>query len=317
MIDRLFAAGVPLENPIAVVMDEAVAYYLTQIDPEKRAVEGGFGVREFPRCLSPWPIAFFEFRIPATERRLHSTHTDEVPYAIGAYAWTMTKAQREEYCIDPAPDTLGYLQSKVAEHYGDAGTAAAWMTTFILWQESPKGNVFGPLVDWTVCYADNGDLLPLEGNWPTIVGGYIKSEFFPTRKEQEGFSQRMIFSYLYPFLFTLSLANCRNVTRVRNTPPNKLSRKYQRKHGRPLTTYYTLNIEPMKQVLRDEGQSETLGLKHALHICRGHFADYTTGKGLFGKHHGMFWVPQHMCGSLEHGEIRKDYNVKAPTGVVE
>ena len=36
----------------------------------------------------------------------------------------------------------------------------------------------------------------------------------------------------------------------------------------PLSRYYTLNIEPMKKVLREEGQVESHGLKHALSVCR-------------------------------------------------
>jgi hypothetical protein len=55
--------------------------------------------------------------------------------------------------------------------------------------------------------------------------------------------------------------------------------------------YHTIEIEPMKKVLRHEGRIETEGLKRALHICRGHFAHYPeTEPGLFGKGiQGDFW----------------------------
>ena len=80
----------------------------------------------------------------------------------------------------------------------------------------------------------------------------------------------------------------------------------------PLSRYYTLNIEPMKKVLREEGKVESHGLKHALSVCRGHFANYTEGKGLFGKYHGQFWIPQHVRGSANQGVVTKDYAVNAP-----
>ena len=118
--------------------------------------------------------------------------------------------------------------------------------------------------------------------------------------------------YLFPFLFAFSLANCKNVTTSLVHPPEKLSRAYQRRHGMPLSRYYTLNIEPMKKVLREEGKAESHGLKHALSVCRGHFVNYTEGKGLFGKYHGQFWIPQHVRGSASHGVVTKDYAVSAP-----
>jgi hypothetical protein len=73
--------------------------------------------------------------------------------------------------------------------------------------------------------------------------------------------------------------------------------------------YHTLNIHPMREILRREGQQDSLGLQKALHICRGHFRDYTQGRGLFGKHKGLYWVDQHMRGSSKQGITVKDYAV--------
>lgn len=65
----------------------------------------------------------------------------------------------------------------------------------------------------------------------------------------------------------------------------------------------------MKKVLRTEGQSETTGLKRALHICRGHFAHYGDDKPLFGKYTGTFWRPMHARGKVEQGVVVKDYKI--------
>jgi len=72
-----------------------------------------------------------------------------------------------------------------------------------------------------------------------------------------------------------------------------------------------LEIDPMKEVLRTEGQVATVGLQKALHICRGHFKTYDE-KPLFGRLKGTFWWPQTLRGSANQGVVLKDYAVKAP-----
>ncbi len=117
---------------------------------------------------------------------------------------------------------------------------------------------------------------------------------------------------LVPILLALSFMNCSNVT-LNEVNPNPVINRERRKAGmKPFVRYHTINIEPMKKVLRTEGNIETEGLKKALHICRGHFATYSEEKPLFGKVAGTFWVPAHTRGSLKQGVIVSDYNVKAP-----
>ena len=106
--------------------------------------------------------------------------------------------------------------------------------------------------------------------------------------------------------------HCRNVKVVEGVPPPKLSKKHEKKSGRPLVHYHVLKIDHMKTVLEREGKASTEGLKKALHICRGHFATYgQDGKGLlFGKHAGRYWIPMHVRGKAEQGVIVKDYDVQ-------
>jgi len=70
-----------------------------------------------------------------------------------------------------------------------------------------------------------------------------------------------------------------------------------------------LEIEPMKKVLKSEGNIDEVGLQRALHICRGHFKDYSNGKGLFGKHKGLYWWDSTVRGTESEGKIIKDYNI--------
>ena len=88
--------------------------------------------------------------------------------------------------------------------------------------------------------------------------------------------------------------------------------RFHRREKVPRIRFYTLEINPMREVLRREGQAERVGLVRALHICRGHFATYTPEHPLFGKYVGTFWRPDHVRGSREAGEVNKNYSVGSP-----
>jgi hypothetical protein len=111
-------------------------------------------------------------------------------------------------------------------------------------------------------------------------------------------------------LFTLTFMHCKNVRRVENDPSPALQKARQRKGKPPLVKHYTIEINPMKEILRKEGRIESEGLARALHICRGHFATYSEEKPLFGKVTGTVWIPAHVRGSKDAGEVRKDYKIK-------
>lgn len=115
---------------------------------------------------------------------------------------------------------------------------------------------------------------------------------------------------LYPALLAICFMHCKNVTRIPHGP--HLGSKAKRERHAPRIRYHTLVIEPMKKILREEGQSEKTGLKMALHICRGHFKDFREGKGLFGKFKDIYWWDSQVRGSLSEGIVTKDYQVDAP-----
>ncbi len=116
-------------------------------------------------------------------------------------------------------------------------------------------------------------------------------------------------------LQVMALLNCKNVEREEHVPPEKLSRKHERRFGKPLTRYYTLNLPGVSDTRRADDTPGT-GPKGvtALHLCRGHFKTYTDKKPLFGKRTGTYWWPQTVRGSKKRGEVIKDYAVKAPNG---
>lgn len=109
------------------------------------------------------------------------------------------------------------------------------------------------------------------------------------------------------FLAT-SFLHCKNVSVERHDSPSTPRHKKNRTPHITPSEYHILDIRPMKQILRSEGQIETQGMKQALHICRGHFKDFRE-RGLFGKHNGIYWWDQQVRGSAGIGTIHKDYQI--------
>lgn len=119
-----------------------------------------------------------------------------------------------------------------------------------------------------------------------------------------------LWSLLLPYCLGVSFAHCRNVELADLPVPEAVSKK-RRKRGKRSTVFKTLEIRPMKAVLRDADANPETGLKQRLHICRGHFKDYRNGRGLFGKYRGVFWWDMHVRGDKSAGRVEKDYAVSA------
>jgi hypothetical protein len=119
-----------------------------------------------------------------------------------------------------------------------------------------------------------------------------------------GQMQNYYATFAHPALLAISFMHCKNVELVEN----KFTSKHRRDKGQPTTKFYTLKIDPMKRILKTEGNRESTGLKNALHICRGHFKDYRE-KGLFGKYKGIYWWDSQVRGNSDSGIVDKDYEV--------
>jgi len=156
--------------------------------------------------------------------------------------------------------------------------------------------------------SNNIEVLP-----PTVFGsdydGNPKGLFFEGDSLSE--ENKNITLNVVPFnvLFSLSLLHCKNVSKDYHVPSSKIQKSREKRNKPPLVKYYTLDIKPMTKILKKEGQIEKLGIKHALHVCRGHFKDYSNGHGLFGKFKGLYWWDNHIRGDISQGLIIKDYNV--------
>lgn len=111
-----------------------------------------------------------------------------------------------------------------------------------------------------------------------------------------------------PFL-ALSFLHCKNVTIRKVTPPSPWKNAKVAARHPPTTTYSVLEIKPMQRVLATEGRSGVSGVQRALHICRGHFKDFSKGGGLFGRYKGVYWWDMQTRGNPAAGIRVKDYEL--------
>lgn len=101
-------------------------------------------------------------------------------------------------------------------------------------------------------------------------------------------------------MLALQFLNCKNIIRQENQIKKKRIGQQKRIKKLYFEKYYTLAIEPMKKILNEEGQAQTHGIKHAMHVCRGHFKRRKTG---------VYWWSDHVRGNSQVGVIKKDYAI--------
>lgn len=111
--------------------------------------------------------------------------------------------------------------------------------------------------------------------------------------------------------------NCRNVQLVERTLSRAARRRQQKARAdSPVPTWHVIDIKPFQRVVENDAMQHGTdgGMGRALHRCRAHFADYSQGRGLFGKHKGVFLISEHWRGDSSLGVIRSDYRLRPPPG---
>lgn len=124
---------------------------------------------------------------------------------------------------------------------------------------------------------------------------------------------------LFACVAACAFMHCKNVSMREEAAAPKLERKFFKKHGIPRVRYQVLEIAPLRARLdREHGAGGSVSIAKALHIVRGHFAEYKADKPLFGRPglHGLFWVPAHVRGDASAGVVVSDYRIDldAPNG---
>lgn len=257
-------------------------YFFTGTDQEVWKIE-----KDFPNIAPPYELFFLDFVAP--EKIVSKVYGivewgEHRPTAWGLLCQGMD--------LDKADDK----QAKELKARG-----ARWVLDIHLFFRIEKGDqirCFGPIWQTQILVQDNGEaLLTPDGSDVQMIGMPIggSMQMIKNRAQRTGETlqecamamREDLGPNLQTGLLTLSFLHCKNVAvRVEEDTLSEL-------------TYHTIDIASMKRVLKDEGQSDTIGTKRALHICRGHFRHYTNGRKLFGKVEGTFWTPMHSRGIVK------------------
>jgi len=307
---RLF----PNEDPQPVLVDITNAAKWFYEDTPQEV----WFTKDFPSLLSPWPVAWYEWETPAyvnsngkmTPLRqgrkfgvvcLSFKLNEPVPITSAIMEVGLWDAILGPLGGSPPPKNIRLEAESAGE--GPAHFVQAY--GMMLREQGAigmLGNVFMPLdVNGRLCGWE------LESSaWlnPGLCGQVLKpiGPLDPNIK---------LSAFCLSVYFACSLLSCKNVS-ISPIAQDRPAKRAKNRHTNG-TRWHTLTIGGIRAILEGEGQSATGGIKRALHICRGHFGNYTEGRGLFGKYHGRFWIPAHVRGTASEGRVEKEYKVLAPS----
>ena len=186
---------------------------------------------------------------------------------------------------------------------------ARWDMTVCLFEEQRDHTPPLLAAVWSMPIAADGRMAASHGHVLLTGGSMCPTD---TREAIKSALNNFGLALMYPLLLAICFVHCKNVTLEAVDVPEKQAKRLARKRGYVPVRYHVLNIEPMREVLRKEGRAAETGIRQAIHLCRGHFKDYRSGRGLFGRTHGLYWWDMQVRGDAAAGAIAKRYEVQAP-----
>lgn len=277
-----------------VIADNVAEFYFASEQME-------WSDEDFPHVAPPFPMFCIEHACPAVFRNVDRL-TGEVREITGEQNPILQTAY--VFMSIPADTARQLCQSTPSNSFVNVSwgpileeSEPKWIVQCVQWMALKKnGAAFPTGLLWSVGVSETGKGLS-RTCWPGIFAGHYGGDPAQLNAEMH-----------LPWL-VLSFMHCKNVRRIECTEAAGPEDKWLRRKKLPRLVYHQLDIGPMREVLTTEGQMESVGLKRALHICRGHFATYSDERPLFGKYTGQFWKPSHVRGAAEFGIVQKDYNV--------
>lgn len=133
--------------------------------------------------------------------------------------------------------------------------------------------------------------------------GCLQGTFFDETKDQKLMQAARGVAFIACHAF--ARLGCKNVQCVPMAGQWKPKKKNQ---AMPFSIWHEIRV----QAIPARGQSKEPSGEHRQirhHWVRGHFADYTGGKGLFGKYRDVFWVPEFTRGDYSLGSVRQTHVV--------
>ena len=303
LVERVIKSRRMLQESTVVLIDNVADYYFSHHVDAKR---GPSGPEQFPQLAPPFSMAFYEYTLlPWMYDTLFNDVEIGKPRALNQVGVLVIAVETGSIHVDASQHSP--LSSALNER--KSGLPPEWYLCIELFAgDRAERLAWCPALRVGLTVDADGRLAsdPRYNLW--ALDDRITDNL--------AIEQSRLWTLMplaYPALLATSFLHCRNVSTEEHVPAAKLNKAYRRRHGLPLVRYKTLTIEPMKQVLRKQGQIESQGLSKALHICRGHFKDYRASAGLFGKHKGLFWWDMQARGAPDLGAVVKDYAIKLPT----
>lgn len=110
---------------------------------------------------------------------------------------------------------------------------------------------------------------------------------------------------------TLMLLSCKNIVEKTVPAPTRLNKKRSLKNKLPICEYKVLVVRPFapRKASAEMTHGPSKGLLR-VHLCRGHFKEYTPEKPLLGKATGRFWWQPSVRGEKKRGVLNKDYVIR-------
>jgi hypothetical protein len=145
--------------------------------------------------------------------------------------------------------------------------------------------------------------------------GRLKQVTCRAGSKAQGPSQIEMFSYAGFLVLTLGMANARNVRVEPVEPAAKLSRKFEKRSGRPLVKFGRIILPAKTRAAVNLVQArKTAGEVMPLHLRRGHNKTYTEERPLFGQHVGTYFWDWAVVGDPGAGINVNTYEVRPPDG---
>ena len=113
---------------------------------------------------------------------------------------------------------------------------------------------------------------------------------------------------------TLKLLNCKNIQSEIIKAPEALNKKRRKTGKQEIFNYHVLNVVVPGKKRGYSPATEPLS-HNRLHLCRGHFKEYTTDHPLFGRYTGLYWWQPQVRGQNKYGMVIKDYNIQGAAAV--
>jgi hypothetical protein len=288
-----FIAECPEPIPV-ILIDNVAEYFYSGTDQEYWDLQ-----KDFPNVAPPYPIFWIENKL---QRKIVSKVKGE-----SDLSQLLTPDSKLGVLFNCMPVSLARPAIESHADHMEIPETAHWV--FIIEQ----------FVDW-----GRGD--PPEGPVGTITLWVNKQGLIvqpPCMRnfgtEDDKVLTEVLHNYMtwiQPAFLAICFMHCKNVRVVDEEVPTKLAKRTEERHGYKPSPHKRLIIEPLKQILKKEGGSDKNGIAKAMHICRGHFAEYgeTYGKGkLFGKYEGKFWIPSTVRGTKSGGkkeDLEREIEIK-------